>query len=132
MSRLSCCRLWQSRDPDAIIYDCRLPILPVSIRKKVLHQNNVVVLAALPSLAAPSDEVGLQCGDSLPERDAEPALMSELSSDAGTELEDELYHFQPLPETISLLSNPVWQTCRCRHLVIRRRWCRMFGCFSDI
>ena len=66
-----------ARDPDAIIYNCRPPILPVAIRMKGLHQNNVVVSAVLPSLAAPSGEVGLHCGDSLPEWDAEPALMSE-------------------------------------------------------
>ena len=64
----------------------------------------MVVSAVLPSLAAPSGGVGLQCGYSLPKRDAEPALMSELFSDTGTELEDELCHFQPLPETISPLS----------------------------
>ena len=93
-----------ARDPDAIIYDCQPPILPVSIRMKGLLQNNVIVSAVLPSLAAPSGGVGLQCGDSFPERDAEPALMSGLSSDAGTDLEDELCRFQPLSETISPLS----------------------------
>ena len=30
--------------------------------------------------------------------------MSEFSSDTGTELEDKLCHFQPLPETVSPLS----------------------------
>ena len=94
-----------ARDPDAIIYDCRPPILPVSIKLKGLHQNNVVVSDVFPSLAAPSGEVGLQCGASLPERDAEPALMSGLSSDAGTDLEDKLCRFQPLPETLSPLSD---------------------------
>ena len=49
-------------------------------------------------------EVGLECEDSLPERDAELVLMSDFSSDTGAELEDELCHFQPLPETVSPLS----------------------------
>ena len=105
MSRLSCCRLLSpvsAQDPDAIIYDCRPPILPVSLRMKGLGQKNVVVSAVLPSLAAPSGEVGLQCVDSLPERDARPALMSEFSSDTGTELEDKRCHFQPLPESTHL------------------------------
>ena len=39
-----------------------------------------------------------------PQRDAEPALMSEFSSDAVTDLEDTFCHFQPLPETVSPLS----------------------------
>ena len=93
-----------ARDLDVIIYDCRPPIIPVSIKLKG-HQNNVVVSTVLASLAALSGEVGLQCGASLPERDAEAALMSGLSSDVGTDLEDELCRFQPLPETLSLLSN---------------------------
>ena len=65
----------------------------------------MVVSDVLPSLAAPSGKVGLQCGASLPERDAKPALMSGLSSDAGTDLEDKLCRFQPLPETLSPLSD---------------------------
>ena len=49
--------------------------------------------SCVANLAAPSGEVGLQCEDSLPEQDAEPALMSEFSSDTSIELEDELCHF---------------------------------------
>ena len=92
-----------AQDLDAIIYDCRPPILPVSIRMKALRQNGVVVLAVLPSLAVPPGEVSQECEDSLSEWDAELALMSEFSSNTDTELEDEFCRFQPLPETVSPL-----------------------------
>ena len=48
--------------------------------------------------------MGLECEDSLLEWDVELALMSDFSSDTGAELEDELCHFQPIPETVSPLS----------------------------
>ena len=46
-----------AQDPDAIIYDCQTPILPVSIRMKGLWWNNVVVSAELPIQVTPPGEV---------------------------------------------------------------------------
>ena len=93
-----------TQDADAIIFDCRPPILPVSIRMKGFRRNNIVVSAELLVQIAPPGEVRQADDDSFPERDAGPALLSEFSSDVGTDLEDELCHFQPLSETVSPLS----------------------------
>ena len=57
------------RDPDAIIFDCRPPILPVSIRMSG-PQAPCVVSAASLSLAAPPGEVGSEAGVSSTERGA--------------------------------------------------------------
>ena len=51
-----------AQDPDAIIYDCQPPILPVSIRMKGLWWNNVVVSAELPIQVTPPGEVS-QAGE---------------------------------------------------------------------
>ena len=51
-----------AQDPDAIIYDCRPPILPVSIRMKGLWWSNVVVLAELLIQVTPPGEVS-QAGE---------------------------------------------------------------------
>ena len=51
-----------AQDPDAIIYDCWPPILPVSIRMKGLRCNNVVVSAELPIQVTPPGEVS-QAGE---------------------------------------------------------------------
>ena len=97
---------WQKlRQKDVMMSKIYHKIKNTSWRKNVCHNvKSVVVLAVLPSLAPPSGEVGLECKGSLLERDAELVLMSDFFSDTGAELEDELCHFQPLPETVSPLS----------------------------
>ena len=91
------------RDPDAIVYDCRSPVLSVSIRMRGPQCPCVVVSAVSSNIAAPPGEVGSAAGVSFPDQGAASALASESFGDPGTDLEDELCNFSPLPETISPL-----------------------------
>ena len=79
----------------AIIYDCRPPILPVTVQLRGVWGPCVVRSAVSSSLAAlPEggiDDRSFRC----------PGIPSALLDDPGTDLEDELCHFSPLQETIS-------------------------------
>ena len=70
------------RDPDAIVYDCRPPVLPVSIRMRGPPGPCVVVSSASSSVAAPPGEVG-SAGVSLPDQGAASALASTSFGDPG-------------------------------------------------
>ena len=91
------------RDPDAIVYNCWPPVLPVSIRMRGPRGSCVVVSAASLSVAAPPGEVGSVVGVLFSYQGVASAFTSESFSDPGTDLEDELCHFSPLQETLSPL-----------------------------
>ena len=92
------------RDPNAIIYDGRPSILPVSISLADLAGDDVVVTVDLPSVIAPPGENGGESGGPTSARDTEPASMSEFSSDTDPDLVDEICRFQPLQAVVSPLS----------------------------
>ena len=71
-----------SQDPNAIIYDGRPSILPVSISLADLAEDDVVVTVNLPNVIAPPGENGRESGGSTSARDLEPASLSEFSSDS--------------------------------------------------
>ena len=89
--------------PGAIIYDCRPPNLPITVRLRGLRGPCVVSSTALSSLAAPPEGEDLVAGASVPDPATAPEIEFVLSDDPGTNLEDELCHFSPLQEMISPL-----------------------------
>ena len=86
--------------PGAIIYDCRPPILPVTVRLQGLRGPCVIHSTASSSMAAPPEGEDSVAGASVPGLAAAPEIRSVLSD---SDLEDELCHFSPLQETISPL-----------------------------
>ena len=85
----------------AIVYDCRPPILPMSLRL------NDIGLLPRARLAAPPTEDTMAIGGASPERVAIPELGVAPPDDSGTDLEDELLNISPLPTLVSPLTEPV-------------------------
>ena len=81
----------------AIIYDCRPPLLPVSLRLKDVG----LLPRARPSLAAPLPEDSMLIGGASPERLTILELGVSPPDDSGTDLEDELLNISPLPTIVS-------------------------------
>ena len=111
--------------PGAIIYDCRPPILPVTVRLRGLRGPCVVRLTVSSSLAAPpeEEEEDMVARASVPDPAAALTIQSILSNDPGTD-ENELCHFSLLqrrfllfwsPATISDVSVPVSGTVSTSH-----------------
>ena len=92
----------------AIIYDCRPPLLPVSLR---LRDIGLSPRARPVALAVPPPEDSMVIGGASPERVAIPELGVAPPDDSGTELEDELcdelLNTSPLPTIVSPLMEPV-------------------------
>ena len=65
--------------PGTIIYDCRPPILPVTVRLRGLRGPCVVRSTASSSLAAPPEGEDLVAGASVPDPAAAPEIQSVLS-----------------------------------------------------
>ena len=91
--------------PEAVVYDCRPRVQPVSIRLRDFRRPSVVRPAASSSLAAPPAEEAPLFRNSVPERAATPVFAAILSDDSGTDLEDELLHVSPLPTIVSPLQD---------------------------
>ena len=79
----------------AIVCDCHLPVLPVSIKLQDLRRPSVVCPAASSSLAAPPVEEDPVSRCSVPQRAAAPGFAAVSSDDPGTDLEDELLYVSP-------------------------------------
>ena len=89
-----------------IVYDCRPPLLPVSLGLKdigILPRARPIASASLA--APPPEDTMVICGAS-PERVAIPELGVIQPDDPGMDLEDELL-ISPLPTTVSPLTEPV-------------------------
>ena len=93
-----------SQDQNAIIYDGRPSILPVSISLADLAGDDVVVMVNLPSVITPPGKNGRESGGPISVRDSEPASMSEFSSDSDPDLEVQICRFQPLQAAVASLS----------------------------
>ena len=74
----------------AIKYDCRPPLLPVSLRLKDISPLPRTRPVASASLAAPPPEDSMVIGGASPEGVAIPELGVASPDDSGTDLEDEL------------------------------------------
>ena len=81
----------------AIIYDCRPPLLPVSLRLKDIGLLPRARPVASASLAAPPPEDTMVIGGANPEGVAIPELGVAPPDDSVTDLEDELLNVSPLP-----------------------------------
>ena len=91
----------------AIVYDCRPPLLPVSLRLNdigLLPRDRPVASA---SLAAPPSEDTMVIGGASPEGVAISELGVAPPDDSGTDLEDELLNVSLLPTIVSPLTEPV-------------------------
>ena len=85
----------------AIVYDCRPPVLPVSLRLEDIGPLPLRRTVVSASLAAPPQEDCMAIGGVSPERVAIPELGVAPLVDPDTDLEDEL----PTPEDSMLLSD---------------------------
>ena len=86
-----------------IIFDCRPPILPVSILLHDFRGASVDRPAAPSSLAAAPAEETPGCSGSVREQVTTPRFAEAPADDTGTDLEDELEYVSPLPMMISPL-----------------------------
>ena len=84
-----------------IVYDCRPPILPVSLRLKDIGPLPLRRPVASASLAAPPPEDSMVIGGASPEGVAIPELGVAPSDDRETDLEDQL----PTPEVSMLIGD---------------------------
>ena len=75
----------------AIIYDCRPPLLPVSLRLQDIGLSPRTRPVASASLAAPPPEDSMEIGGASPERVAIQELNVGPLDDPGTDLEDDLF-----------------------------------------
>ena len=85
----------------AIVYDCRPPLLPVSLRLEDIGPLPLCRTVVSASLAAPPQEDFMAIGGVSSERVAIPELGVTPLVDPDTDLEDEL----PTPEDSMLLSD---------------------------
>ena len=85
-----------------IVYDCRPPLLPVSIPLHNFRRSSVDGPAAPSNLAATPEETPGFSG-SVQERVATPGFAEAPLDDTGTDLEDELEYVSLLPTMISPL-----------------------------
>ena len=90
----------------AVVYDCRPPHLPVSLRLKDIGLLPRARPVASASLAAPPPEETMVIGGVIPERVAIPELGVAPPDDSGTDLEDELINISPFPTIVSPLPEP--------------------------
>ena len=85
----------------ALVYDCRTPLLPVSIPLRDLRRSSADRPTAPSSLAAAPMEVTPGFSGSVREPVATPGFVETPSDDPGTDVEDELEYVSPLPTMIS-------------------------------
>ena len=83
-----------------LVYDCRPPLLPVSIPLRDLRRSLADRLTAPSSLVAAPVEVTPGFSGSVRERVATPGFVETPSDDPGTDVEDELEYVSPLPMMI--------------------------------
>ena len=87
----------------ALVYDCRPPLLPVSIPLRDLHCSSADRPTAPSSLVAAPVEVTPGFSGLVRERVATPGFMETPLDDPGTDVEDELEYVSPLLTMISPL-----------------------------
>ena len=89
----------------APVYDCRPPLLPVSIPLRDLRRSSADQPTAPSSLSAAPVEATPGFSDSVWEPVATPGFEEKPSDDPGTDVEDELDYVSPLPSMISPIPN---------------------------
>ena len=90
----------------AIIYDCRPPLLPVSLRLRDIGLSSRARPVDLASLAVPPPDDSMVIGPASPEGVVIPKLGVTSLDDSGTDLEDELLSISPLSPIVSPLTEP--------------------------